>query len=72
MITSWSDAHMKFRVQPQAVCRQLLSQLDEHKDLTPREEVEVLSALESCGVPTERILAALQRNTLQNLLGQLG
>lgn len=63
---------MKFRVQPQAVCRQLLAQLDSHPHLTKREEAQVLSALEKCGVPTDRVLAALQRNTLQNLLGELG
>ena len=62
---------MKFRVQPQAVCRQLLSQLDRHKRLSHEEEMEVLAALQKTGVSTERILADLARSTIRNLLGQL-
>ena len=64
---------MKFRVSPQAVCRQLLAHLKNHKALSDQEEAAVLYALKECGVPnaTERVLAGSARTTLQSLLGQL-
>jgi hypothetical protein len=60
----------KFRIQPQAVCRTLLGNLDKFKPLTASEEATVLSALKSTGIDscTDRLLAGLSRNTLREIL----
>ena len=60
----------KIRVNPGAVCRQLLTHLKAHKPLTESEEERILFALKNCGVPkaTDRMLASLSRGTLNELL----
>lgn len=61
------------RVAPKAVCRQLLNTLETHKPLTRGEEARILLALENSGVQdaTNRMLASLSRNTIENLLGKI-
>lgn len=70
MITSWSTMVKKFRINPGAVCRQLLQNLKPHKQLTTSEEQSILRAIESSGVPnaTERMLASMSRNTITKIL----
>lgn len=60
----------RFRINPGAVCRQLLTNLKKHPPLTPREERELLRAIEGTGVPNgvDRLLASLSRNTINTLL----
>lgn len=60
----------RFRINPGAVCRQLLQNLKPHKNLTTNEERTILRAIEDSGVPnaTERMLAELSRNTIHKIL----
>ena len=70
-IGSWCTLMAKLRINPKAVCRQLLVTLSKnHKDLSRNEEVAVIHALQNCGVPnaTDRLLASLSRNTIESLL----
>ena len=73
MIRSWSDIIMMMKVAPAAVCRQLLTHLETHKPLTKGEEARILLALKNSGVPdaSERVLATLSRNTVQEILEQI-
>jgi len=60
----------QFRINPRAVCRQLLTNLKTHKPLSKSEEAEILLTLKSCNVPNaaDRIIADLGRGTLKELL----
>jgi hypothetical protein len=73
MITSWTIIMRKLRINPGAVCRQLITNLKTHKPLTASEERRILDAIDRCGVPdgTDRMLAKLSRNTLEKLLGNI-
>lgn len=65
----------KLRINPGAVCRQLLTNISKtHKSLSPDEERRIIDAIESAGVPNgvDRMLATLSKNALEKLLGELG
>lgn len=57
-----------FRINPKVVCRTLLTNLDAYRPLSSKDEERVIRAIESTGVETERVLASLSRNTLQEIL----
>ena len=67
----WHKIMKNFTIHPRAVARQLLASLEDHKTLSPREESRVIHAIESTGVPVDRVLASLSRNTLQALLNEI-
>ena len=61
----------KIRVNPGAVCRQLLTHLQKnHNKLSNTEEERILFALRNCGVTnaTDRMIASLSRQTIEKLL----
>ena len=70
MIYSWYTLMAKLRINPGAVCRQLLTNLKNHKPLTHEEECRIRFALETSMVPnaTDRLLASLSRNTIKKVL----
>ena len=70
---SWQEATTMFRVNPQAVCRQLLAQIEDQETLSADEQEKVELALKNCGVPnaTTRVLTGASRTVLQMLLGEL-
>jgi hypothetical protein len=59
-------AHL--RINPKAVCRSLLTTLDAYKPLSATDEDRVIHAIKTTGISTERVLAALSRNTLKEIL----
>ena len=62
-----------FRIQPQAVCRTLLANLNQYEPLTAQEEDKIIRAVKSSGVESgvERLLANLSRNTVEKLLASM-
>lgn len=62
-----------FRINPQAVCRQLLARLEDQETLTASEQAKVEHALQNCGVPnaTTKVLTGASRTVLQMLLGEM-
>ena len=56
------------RINPKAVCRNLLTTLDAYKPLSANDEDKIIRAIESTGITTERVLATLSRNTLKEIL----
>jgi hypothetical protein len=74
MISSWSDMMAKFRINPGAVARQLLTNLKNHKPLSPTEESRIIDAIENySGVPNgvDRMLATLSRGAIERLLAEI-
>ena len=69
-LETWKHAMANFRVSPRAVCRTILTTLDEYKPLTAREEGQLIYAIENSGVENgvSRMLASLTKNTLKELL----
>ena len=72
-MSSWTEIMRKLNLHPGAVARQLLVNLKTFKPLTQSEEDRIIEAIENAGVQngTDRMLAHLSRNTLENLLGKL-
>ena len=73
MITSWCDMRQRLRINPGAVARTLLTNLDAIERLTSEDESRVLYALKNCGVDNaaDRVIASLSRNTLSKLLQEI-
>ena len=61
----------RFRVSPGATARQLLTNLKTYKPLSNDEERRVIHAIESTGIPTDRVLADLSRDTLNAILDNI-
>ena len=67
-IDSWATLMRKFTLHPRAVCRNLLTNLEDYPTLSEKDEQRVIRAIESTGITTERVLAFLSRNTLKEIL----
>ena len=73
IVSCLEESILHFRIAPGAVCRNLLARLQDIKPLTTDEERRIIRAIESSGVPdaTDRMLASLSRNTLNELLNRI-
>jgi len=72
-IEQWYAIMQQFRIHPKAVCRKLITALEDQKPLSNVEERKVIRAIESTGIPNgvDRMLAGLSVNTLKTLMGQM-
>ena len=68
--TCQEDLNMN-RVQPAAVCRQLIANLEKSKRLDKSEQAAVLHALEKTGIDVNRILANISKQALKTLLSEI-
>ena len=70
---SWYTLMAKLRINPGAVCRQLLTNLKTHKALSEEDERKLIHAIESTMIPhaKDRLLASLSRNTIKSLLNNM-
>ena len=73
MIASWVDMANRLRISPAAVARQLITQLDTHKALSPSDERKIIAAIDNAGVQdgVNRMLANLSRQTLNRLIKEI-
>ena len=72
-LSTWAQLMANLRINPKAVCRNLITRLDGYKPLSAKDEAAIIRAIESSGVPnaTDRMLASLSRNTLNELLNRI-
>lgn len=68
MIWVWAPDMRKLRIHPKAVCRQLITVLDEQKTVSREDMCRVLFAIKSTGVPVEQVLATLRKDTLEKII----
>jgi hypothetical protein len=70
---SWTNVMRKLRIHPGAVCRQLLTHLEDQPRLSASEQQRIIDAVESAGIPhgLERIHASMSRTILRKLLSSI-
>ena len=61
----------KLRINPGAVARTLLHNLDEWKPLSDSEERKLIFAIENSGINVDRMLAHISRNAIKELLDNI-
>lgn len=70
MLFPWSTLMEKLRIHPKAVCRQLISALEEYKPLSDSDERRIYYAIKNTGIPIDRVLARLSIGAIKQLLEQ--